>query len=99
MKRQNAQEKSINKILRTKNIILGIELEKDKKREHNIIKDIKTLFRLKKENESIKDIINLFRLKKENGAIKGRMIRDIRNLFEQENEDCYKSVRVGNFWS
>ena len=27
------------------------------------------------------------------------MIRDIRNLFEIEEEDYYKSVREGNFWS
>ena len=28
-----------------------------------------------------------------------RIIRDIRNLFEHEEEDYYKPVRVGNFWS
>ena len=27
------------------------------------------------------------------------MIRDIRNHFEHEEEDYYKPVRVGNFWS
>ena len=27
------------------------------------------------------------------------IIRHIRNFFEQEKEDYYKSVRVGNFWS
>ena len=27
------------------------------------------------------------------------MIRDIRDLFDQEKEDYYKPVRVGNFWS
>ena len=32
-------------------------------------------------------------------AIKHRMIRDIRNLFEHEEEDYYKPVRVGNFWN
>ena len=47
---------------------------------------------------TIKSIINLFRLKKENEAIKGKVIRDIRNLFEHEEEDYYKPVRVG-FWS
>ena len=31
-------------------------------------------------------------------AIKGRIVRDIRSLFEQE-EDYYKPVRVGNFYS
>ena len=42
---------------------------------------------------------NLFRLKKENEAIKDRIIKDIRDLFEKENESYYKSVRIGNFWS
>ena len=27
------------------------------------------------------------------------MIRDIRNHFEHEEEDYYKPVRIGNFWS
>ena len=39
-----------------------------------------------------------FRLKKENKEVKYRILRDIRNHFEHE-KDCYKSVRVGNFWS
>ena len=38
------------------------------------------------------------RLKKENQAIKYRIIWDNRNLFEHE-EQFYKAVRVGNFWS
>ena len=37
--------------------------------------------------------------KKENEAIKERVIRDIRNPFENEEEDYYKPVQVGNFWS
>ena len=41
---------------------------------------------------------NLFKLKKENEAIKGRIIRDIRTLFEQEDGYC-KSIRVGSFWN
>ena len=41
---------------------------------------------------------NLFILKTENEAIKGKMIRDIKTFFEQE-EKYYKSVRVGDFWS
>ena len=41
----------------------------------------------------------LFRLKK-NEAFKDRIFRDIRNLFEHEEEkDYYKPVRVGNFRS
>ena len=71
--------------------------------EDNIIKDIRNLFRLKRKIENqqkyilniyytaIKDIRKLFRLKKEKEAIKARIIRDIRNLFEHE-EDYYKPV-------
>ena len=36
---------------------------------------------------------------KENGAPKGIMITDIKNLFEQEQENYYKPVRAGNFYS
>ena len=38
-------------------------------------------------------------MKKENKAIKDRIIRDIRNLFEHEEQDYYTPVRVGNFSS
>ena len=38
---------------------------------------------------------SLFRLKNNHEAT--RIIKDIRNLFEKENEDYYKPVRVGNF--
>ena len=34
----------------------------------------------------IKNIRNLFKLKKENNTIKDRIIRDIRTLFEQQEE-------------
>ena len=59
-------------------------------------------FQTKKEidDTSIKDIRNLFRLKKENEVIKNRVIRDIRRLSEDEKEEnYYKPLRVGNFWS
>ena len=36
---------------------------------------------------------------KENQTIKDRIIRDISNIFEHKEENYYKSVRVGNFWS
>ena len=52
----------------------------------------------KKNLKATLEIRNLFRLKKENEAIKGRIFRDVKNLFEQE-EDYYKPVRVGNFHS
>lgn len=38
-------------------------------------------------------------MKKGNEAIKESVIRNIRNLFEKEKEDNYKTVRVVNFWS
>ena len=41
---------------------------------------------------------NLFKLKKEKKGIKGRIIRDIRTLFKQE-DDYYKPTTVGNFWN
>ena len=66
-----------------------------KRLEEHIIKE-----RLKKEIDdiTIKDITKLFRLKEENVAIKERVIRNIKNLFEYE-DDYYKIVRLGNFWS
>ena len=39
---------------------------------------------------------NLFRLKKKMKQSK-TIIRDIRSLFEHEEEDYYKTVRVGTF--
>ena len=71
-------------------------LRLDKKLEDNIIKE-----RLKKreiDDITIKDIRSLFRLKEENEAIKERVVRNIRNFFEYE-EDYYKLIRLGNFWS
>ena len=71
--------------------------------EENIIKDIRNLLRLKKgQNYTVvKDIRNLFRQEKETNAIKDRILRDIKNLLEHENEEenYYKPVRVSNFWS
>ena len=42
---------------------------------------------------------NIFKIKKEYDAIKYKIIRDIGKLFESENEedDYYIPVRVGNF--
>ena len=51
------------------------------------------------EESTVKDIRNLFILKKENKALKGRVIRDIRKIFEHKEEIYYKPVREGNFWS
>ena len=49
------------------------------------------------EDNIIKYARNHFKLKKENEVIKDRIIRDIRNVFEQE-EDYHKPVRVGAFF-
>ena len=70
--------------------------------EENIIKGIRNLFRLKKEltYTAIKNMRNLFRQEKETKAIKDRILRDIRNFFEHEEEENYdKPVRASNFWS
>ena len=42
---------------------------------------------------------NIFKLKKENKAIKDQITSDTRNILELENEDYYKSRRVGNFYN
>ena len=70
--------------------------------EKKVIKDTRNLFRLKKElaYTTAKDIRSLFRLKKKTKKIKDRILRDIKNPFEHEEEENYhKSVRVSNFWS
>ena len=37
---------------------------------------------------------------KKKKVLKHRIIKDIKNLFEQQQEeDCYRPVRVGNFYS
>ena len=41
---------------------------------------------------------NLFRRKKENEANENRIIR-YHELFEVEEKEYYKPVKVGNFWS
>ena len=67
-------------------------LEKDSKNRWKDNWYVRNLFRLKKEidNTTIK----------ENEAIKDRVIRNIRNLFGQkEEENYYKPVRVDNFWA
>ena len=67
--------------------------------EENIIKDIRNLFRLKKKLNytAIKDIRNIFRREKETTGIKDRILRDIKSLFEHEEKNYYKPVRVSNF--
>ena len=68
--------------------------------EEKIIKGVRNSFRLKKEidDTAIKYIRNLFRL--ENKVIKERILTDIGNVCEhEEEENYYKPVRVSNFWS
>ena len=47
----------------------------------------------------IKNIEKFFELKQENKAIKCKIVRDIRNHLEQEEEDHNKPAIVGNIWS
>ena len=43
---------------------------------------------------------NLFRQKKKTKAIKDRILRDVKNIFEhEEEENYYKPVRVSNSWN
>ena len=67
--------------------------------EENITKDIRNFFRLKKDFNypAMKDKRNLFRLEKETKSSKNRIQRDINNLFQHEEENYYKPVRVNNF--
>ena len=64
-------------------------MENPSSEEEKIVKDIRNLVRLKKEqnNTEIKDIRNLFRLKKEVKRNKDIVIRNIKNLFECEEEE------------
>ena len=62
------------------------KLKIQKQSEDKIIKNIRKYFKLNRENR------NLFKLKSENKAVKDRL-----TLFQQQKEDYYKPVRVGNF--
>ena len=42
---------------------------------------------------AINNIRNLSRQKNENEAIRDRVIRDIRNLFDDKEENCYKLLK------
>ena len=48
----------------------------------------------------IKDIGNLFRQEKETKAINDRILRDIKDHleYEEEKQNYYKQERVRNFW-
>ena len=75
-------------------------MENRRAEKENIIKGIRNIFRQKKglNQTAIKNIRSLFRPKKETLAIKGKIIRDIKNIseFEKEEKNYYKPVRVNN---
>ena len=52
----------------------------------------------KNENSTVKYIKSLFKLKKENETITDKIIRNIKTLFEEE-DDYYKPARVGYIWN
>ena len=59
------------------------------------IKYVGNLFRLKKKKKNdttVKDIRKFFRLRKGNKATKNRIISDIWNFFEHEEQDYYKPL-------
>ena len=58
----------------------------------------KTKSKKQAKDNTIKDVRNA-RLKKENEAVKHSIIKKIKNLFEHQEEDYYKPVRIGNFLS
>ena len=47
----------------------------------------------------MKDMRNLFKPEEETIAIKDRILGDIKNIFQHEEENYYKPIRVNNFWS
>ena len=65
-------------------------LEIDNTMEDNTIKDTRNIFQLKRQNNQKKKIAYT--------AIKDEAIKEriIRNLFEYEEEGCYKPVTVGS---
>ena len=83
-----------------------LRFEQDRRIAGNIIKDVRNLFRLKQKIKDkkekwmrlCKDIRNLFRLYRK-WSYQRQLIRDFKNLFEQEEVHCYKLVRIGNFWN
>ena len=73
-------------------------MENTRSGKEKILKDKRNLFRLRKEqnNAAIEDIRNLIRLNKWVKGIKDIVLRNIKNLFENEKEEenYYKPVRV-----
>ena len=73
-------------------------MENTRSEKEKIVKDKRNLFRLRKEqnNAAIEDIRNLIRLNKWVKGIKDIVLRNIKNLFENEKEEenYYKPIRV-----
>ena len=68
-------------------------MEKIKKGKIKLLKMQKMFLKLKKDDKRITSI------KEQNEAIKYRVIRGIRDPFDQEKEDYYKPAGADNFWS
>ena len=47
----------------------------------------------------MKNIRNLFKPEEETKAIKDKILGDIKNIFQHEEENYYKPIGVNNFWS
>ena len=61
------------------------------------MRDIWTLFETREEKKERKKLEE--KEESDNRLIEDKIIRDIRKLFEQKEEDCYKPKRVNNFWN
>ena len=72
-------------------------------RNKKIIRDIRNFFRLKKELSytGTKDVRNHFRLEKVTKVIEDRVLKDIKNLCEHEEQEAnyYKPIGISKFWS
>ena len=82
-------------------MVKNLRLQKDKKIEDKIVKNLRNLFRLKKKKK--KKVDDTIRHKKSfqierNEAIKDRGRKDI-SIEHEEEKHYYKPVRVGNSWS
>ena len=66
---------------------------------HKMLILLKNHLNFLKDYTPIKDITNLFKLEKETKVTEDRILRDIKNFFEHEEENYYKPQRVSNFWS
>ena len=61
------------------------------------MRDVWTLFETREEKKERKKLEEKEEI--DNRLIEDKIIQDIRKLFEQKEEDCYKPKRVNNFWN